>query len=176
MNAAPITSRAAKKLRVPKVLGAEHIAFIQGNVTMYAAAAGADLTPQIARASGCRVDADGQRVTIFLNASRAAAMLTAVRSQRTLAVVFSQPGNHKALQLKANDVEIIGLQRDDATLIANYCERMIAHIAPLGFSAEMLRVFFATPISDAVALQFIPHAAFDQTPGPNAGAALALPA
>jgi hypothetical protein len=157
-------------------LSAEQIAFIQGNVTIYAAATGADLSPQIARAAGCRVDAQSRQITIFVGAARADAMLVAMRAQHSLAVVFSQPGNHKAIQLKTYNADIVNLHRDDSVLIADYCERMIAHITPLGFSPDMLRAFFSIPISDAVALQFIPSAAFDQTPGPNAGASLAISA
>lgn len=158
----------------PIELSAEQIAFIEGNVTIYAAATGADLSPQVARAAGCRVDVKHHRVTIFLSAARASALIAAVRAHRTLAVVFAQPGTHQAIQLKTQDAQIVNLQRDDSVLIANYRERMIAHISPIGFAPEMLRAFFGTPLSDAIALQFTPCAAFDQTPGPNAGAALIL--
>ncbi|HET8710258.1 MAG TPA: hypothetical protein VFM32_02695 [Spongiibacteraceae bacterium] len=160
----------------PVALSAEQAAFIQGNVTMYAAATGADGSPQIARGAGCRVDVENQRVTIFFSAARASALLAAVRAQGALAVVFSLPGVHKAMQLKTSAAQIVHVQRSDAVLMADYCERMIAHIAPLGFAPAMLRAFFSLPKSDAVALQFEPDAAFDQTPGPNAGAALAMPA
>lgn len=155
----------------PMALSADQIAFIQGNVTMYVAATGADLSPQVARATGCRIDAKTNRVTIFLSAARAGALIAAVRSHRTLAAVFSQPGTHQALQLKTRDAEIISIQRDDGLLITEYRERLIAHISPLGFTPDMLRAFFGIPMSDAIALQFTPYAAFDQTPGPNAGAA-----
>lgn len=154
-------------------LTTEQIVFIQGNVTIYAAATGADLSPQIARAAGCRVNTKENHVTIFLGAARASALLAAVRAHHTLAVVFSQPGIHKAMQLKTRAADIVSLQRDDAVFIADYCERMIAHITPLGFAPDMLRAFFSIPLSDAVALQFTPDDAFDQTPGPNAGVALA---
>jgi hypothetical protein len=160
----------------PITLSAEQAAFIQGNVTMYVAAIGTDLSPQIVRAAGCRVDANNRQVTIFVSAARAGALLAAVRSHRTLAAVFSQPGNHKAMQLKSADAEVVELQRADATLITRYCERLIAHIAPFGFTPAMLRAFLSIPIGDAVALQFTPAAAFDQTPGPNAGAALRMSA
>ena len=52
-------------------LSDEQIAFIQGNVTIYAATTGADLSPHIARGAGCRVDAESNRITIFLSAARA---------------------------------------------------------------------------------------------------------
>lgn len=155
-------------------LSDEQIAFIQGNVTIYAAAMATDLTPRIARAAGCRVDAEHHRVTIFLSAARASELLAAVRAQRALAVVYSQPGMHKALQLKTRTADIVDLQQHDAIFIRDYCDRMIAHIAPLGFTPDMLRAFFAIPLSDAIALQFTPCAIFDQTPGPNAGAALGI--
>ena len=151
-------------------LNTAQIAFVEGNVTIYAAATGADLSPQVVRATGCRVDKKTRRVTIFLSASRAAALIAAVRAHRTLAVVFAQPGTHRAMQLKAQDAEVVSLQRDDLVFIADYRERMIAHISPIGFAPEMLRAFFGISMSDAIALQFTPCAAFDQTPGPNAGA------
>ena len=154
------------------MLSTEQIAFIQGNVTIYAAATGSDFSPQVARATGCRVDMKNHRVTIFLSATHAVELIAAVRAHRTLAVVFAQPGTHQALQLKASDADIVQLQRDDAVLIANYRDRMIAHIVPIGFSDDMLRAFFGLSMSDTVALQFTPCAAFDQTPGPNAGSAI----
>lgn len=157
---------------LPIELSAAQIAFIEGNVTIYAAAVGADLSPQVARAIGCRIDAANKRITIFLSTARAGALIAAVRAHRTLAVVFAQPGTHEAIQLKTHDANIVNLERDDPMLIANYRERMVAHISPIGFAGDMLCAFFGISISDAIALQFTPSAAFDQTPGPNAGAEL----
>ena len=160
MNAAALT------------LSPAQIAFITGDVTMYVAAADADLTPHIARGAGCRVDATGHRIAVLLSASRAADLLAAVRAQRTLAVVFTQPGNHTALQLKTHAADIVETEPDDIALLAAYRARIIAHIAPLGFTAETLRAVFTVAVDDIAAVHFTPHAAFDQTPGPNAGSAL----
>lgn len=157
-------------------LSAEQIAFIEGEVTIYAAATGADLLPQVVRGAGCRVDARNRTVMIFVSAANASALLTALRHRGALAAVFAQPGSHKALQLKSESASIVSLGRDDAVFIANYRERMIAHIAPFGFASDVLRALFSLPVSDAVALQFTPCAVFDQTPGPNAGAMVSLPA
>jgi len=154
------------------LLSAAQIAFIQGNVTMYAATAGDGAHPHVTRATGARVDTDSHAVTVFVSATEAGALLADVRAGGALAVVFCEPGSEKAIQLKSDGADILQLQRDDPQLIADYCERLIRHIVPLGFSPQMLRSFFARPLGDAIALRFLPCAAFDQTPGPNAGAAL----
>lgn len=156
----------------PIALSAEQIAFIEGNVTMYAATAGDNARPHVARLAGIRVDASTNTITAFMNANNAGALLADIRAARAIAVVFCEPGSEKAIQLKSKRAEIIPLQRDDQQLMVNYRERLIRHITPLGFSSEMLGCFFSSPLSEAVALQFTPCAAFDQTPGPKAGTAL----
>ena len=163
MNAAPIT------------LNAKQIDFLQGNVVIYAATADAAAHPHVARVAGTRIDSRKNAVTIFLSALEASALLADVRAQQALAVVFCEPGSEKAMQLKAHSAQIVAVQRDDQRLVADYCERLIKHVTPLGFSSAMLRTFFAPLRSDIVALQFTPCAAFDQTPGPNAGTALVNP-
>lgn len=156
----------------PIILSPAQIAFIEGNVTMYAATAGDNVQPHVAKLCGIRVDPSTSTITTFLNAHNAGALLADIRAGHAIAVVFCEPGSEKAIQLKSERAEIAPLQRDDQQLMADYRERLIRHITPLGFSADMLGCFFASPLSEAVALQFIPSAAFDQTPGPKAGTAL----
>ncbi len=152
-------------------LSAEQIAFVEGEVTMYVGATAANQSPLIARAIGCRVEADGQ-VTVFLHAQRAAALIAAVRANGNAAVVFAKPSTHQSLQLKSRTAEIMPISAEDGAFIARYRERIIGHIAALGYAPSVLSTFFSLDADDAIALRLTPCAAFDQTPGPNAGMAI----
>jgi hypothetical protein len=154
------------------LLNADHLAFIQGDVSIIAAAADADNTPTVMRAIGCRVGADG-RMTVLLNAAQSHQLLENVRRSGALALVFSSPTRHRTLQLKAVDAKIVPAGADDARLQADYVERMTREIGVLGFSDALVRTMLNCPPEDLITLVFTPAAAFEQTPGPNAGTPMA---
>ena len=69
----------------------DSIAFLNGRVSIIAAASSIDLEPLLVRCTGCSIDSD-RRVTLFLAASHAGALLAATwkvlsPAQRTLRVV-----------------------------------------------------------------------------------------
>lgn len=153
-------------------LDAELAAFIQGPVSLHAASRDARNVPNIARALGCRVGADGRRVTIFLQASHGATMLADFRDNGAIAVVASRPTTHRTVQIKGRDAAIEALQDDDAVRIARYREGFERELVALGYAVSLPRALLAGPRSDFVAVSFAVVAAFEQTPGPGAGAAL----
>jgi hypothetical protein len=149
----------------------ERAAFLMSGVSIVASSRGANNAPAVARAGGCRVTPDG-RVAVFVAASQAAALLDAVRATGAIAVVFSEPSTHYSLQLKGADAVIEPLLPGDGALIERYAAAFAASLCPLGYSEQLVRaVVWASP-EDFVALAFTPSRAFDQTPGPRAGAAL----
>jgi len=153
-------------------LDAELAAFIQGPVSVHVASRDARNTPNLARALGCRVTPDNRRVTLFLQASHGATMLADFRDNGAVAVVFSRPTTHRTVQLKGRDASLEALQDDDGVRIARYREAFVAELAALGYDASLPRTLLAGPRSDFVAVSFSVSAAFEQTPGPGAGAAL----
>lgn len=157
----------------PILLSRDQVAFLQGNVVIYASSTGIGCQTNLVRSSGCRVDIDGS-ITVFVCAAQAGGLLADVRANRALAIVFCEPRTDRALQLKTRDAETAAVSRDDYRLLSDYHERIVALISPSGFDPAMLRTFFKPPLSDAVALRFKPYAVFDQTPGPNAGAQVAV--
>jgi hypothetical protein len=153
-------------------LSPEDAAFIEGGVSIHAAARNAANDTTVARAIGCRVSADRQRVTIFLSAVQAAALLADVRANGAIAVVFSQPSSHRTIQLKGDDAEVVPSMTDDPHLWSTYRARLAAAVQPLGFSDAFVRAMLSPASGDVVAVAFTPSAAFQQTPGPKAGAPL----
>ncbi len=145
------------------------VAFLNGRVSIIAAAATDALEPLLVRCTGCRIDAQQRRVTLFLAASHAGALLAAVAANRRIATVFSEPTTHRTLQLKGEDAETVALADGDFHQVAAYRARMVPELAAVGISAEWVHALFGCSSSELVALRFTPSAVFVQTPGPSAG-------
>jgi hypothetical protein len=153
-------------------LDTEHAAFIQGGVSIVAAARSADHETAVSRAVGCRVSADRRQVTILLSAAQSAALLADVRANGIIAVVYSQPRKHLAIQLKGVDAVVAPLAPDDPHLIAAYRKNITEQVAPMGYNDAFVQAVMSVVPGDVVAVTFTPSAAFLQTPGPKAGTRL----
>lgn len=147
-------------------------AFVQTGVSINAGSRGPGNVPAVARANGCRVAADRRRVTVLLPASKSAALLEAVRATGAIAVVFSEPPTHRTIQLKGTDATVVPATDEDRATAVRWVDGFAAVLAPLGYSEEVFRALLGTDPADLVAVAFTPSAAFDQTPGPRAGAPL----
>ena len=158
----------------PPPLDEEHAAFIQGGVSIVASSSSARQVPSIGRIAGCRVAADRRCVTVLLAASQAPQLLADVRACGRIAVVFSQPSTHRSFQLKADDATARAATADELAVAHRHVEAFAAEIAPLGHEREHARALLACADEDLVAIDFTPNAAFEQTPGPNAGKQIPL--
>jgi len=149
---------------------------IAGGVSIIVAGRDDDNETTVSRAVGCRMAEDGRRITVFVSAAQSGALLADVRANGRIAVVFSEPMSHRAIQLKGIDAEIVPLAADDPHLLAAYRSRLTARVAPLGFSELFVRTLLNVGAADVVAIAFTPSGAFSQTPGPKAGTPLQSPA
>ena len=149
--------------------------FVQGGVSIVAASRDAGNAPSIARGRGCRVSADGRAVTILLAVSQAGRLLADIGASGAIAVVFSEPSSHRTVQLKGNDARVVAGARDYADLVVGYRAALAADLNRIGFGDAYVQALLYADAADLVAVTFTPAAAFTQTPGPNAGALLAMP-
>ena len=154
------------------LLDAEHAAFIQTGVSVVVAARDTGNVPRLARALGCRVSDDRRRVTVYLGAFQAAALLAAIRAEGAIAVAFNLPSTHRAFQLKGTDATACR-----STTPTSRTPGATSTPSPptSGCSATRTRTDVRCcgsirPSSPAVT--FTPTAAFEQTPGPRAGVPL----
>jgi hypothetical protein len=154
------------------LLDAALAAFVQTGVSINAGSRGPGNAPALARANGCRVAADQRTVSVLFPAPKAAALLDAVRATGVIAVVFSEPPTHRTIQLKGTDAKVAAATAEDGALSARYVETFVAALAALGYSDTVFRALLWADPADLVAVTFSPSAAFDQTPGPRAGAPL----
>jgi hypothetical protein len=147
-------------------------AFVQGAVSVIVAARNAGNEPDLVRAMGARVDSTRSRVTLFLVASQATAVLADVRGNGALAAVFSQPSTHRTVQLKGIDARVDAVGPEERAGFAEYREGMVRELAVVGQPPEYTRALLTFAPADLVAVTFTPTSAYTQTPGPNAGAPL----
>lgn len=151
------------------LIDAEHAAFMQGGVSISAGSCGSGKLPSLARATGCRVDADRRRVSIYVAASHAVDLLADVRATGAIAVVFSQPSTNRTMQVKGRDAVVAALAAGELAVVEAYRDAFVHELAPLGYAPHLIYTVLACAPDDIVALRFSPCAAFTQTPGPQAG-------
>jgi hypothetical protein len=128
--------------------------------------------PSIMRAVGSHVVDAGRFITVYLARSQSRQLLQDIAATGWVTVVFSQPASHRTVQLKSRQAEVRAATVDDAPVLARYLQSMEHEIQRVGYPAPMTRAMLAHRLDDLVAVSFTPELAFDQTPGPQAGAPL----
>lgn len=156
----------------PPLLSAELIAMVRGGVSTIVSSCDAALRPSIMRAVGSTITDDGRGVTVYLARRQSRQLLQDIAASGRVAVVFSHPSTNRALQLKSDQASSRNAGAADQPILARYLAAMEAEIAQVGFAPELTRAMLAHDLDDLVAIEFEPTEAFDQTPGPRAGASL----
>ena len=154
-------------------LDPDRIAMVAKGVSAIVASCSMALQPSVMRALGPRISADGQQVTVYLRRSQSRQLLQDIAETGRIAVVFSEPATHRTLQLKAHGAQQRPATDDDLPVLQAYLKSMEHEVGLVGYGPRYVGAMLAAPLHDVVAVGFTPHAAFDQTPGPRAGAALA---
>lgn len=156
----------------PPALVATHAAFVTSGIAIDIAARDADLTPRFGVGCGCRVDTAAGRVTVFTHRQQSRHVLAALARIPAIAVTFGRPSDHRSLQLKGLDARIESLAPGDVARMEAYVEAFAADMARFGAPRVLAVGYINLEPEACVAISFAPRAAFDQSPGPAAGAAL----
>ncbi|MBA4113427.1 MAG: hypothetical protein C0492_08750 [Verminephrobacter sp.] len=159
-------------MTAPALLSPQHIAMVDRGVSVIVASRDAALRPSIMRGVGSAISADGTQVTVYLRRSQSSQLLQDIAAGSGVAVVFSEPPTHRTLQLKARNATLRPAGPADQPLLDKYLAAMLDELAQVGYGSDYVAAMLSAPLADVVALQFTPQAAFDQTPGPRAGAPL----
>lgn len=125
--------------------------------------------PSLGQGIGVRVTGPA-RVRVFAVEARNRAAVADLRGGRPIAVVFTHSPTLRSLQLKAVRAVEVALEPGDREHIDAYVNAVVKAwvYAPEPF----VRTLLATGPGPILAFELEPTAAFDQTPGPQAGAAL----
>jgi hypothetical protein len=134
----------------------------------------ADGQPEICRGLAAQALPDG-RVEVLLAAHIGDRLLDAVRASGRIAYVAAQPGSHVTLHVKGLDAETFEATAAHAALFQRNRERFIARVEPFGFPREaIMSIWYDLDVHLLAGVRFTPCGAWDQTPGPGAGAAVEL--
>jgi hypothetical protein len=150
----------------------ELLAMIARGVSVIVGSRDAALRPSLMRAVGSRVEAGDSGITVYLSRPQSRQLLADVAATGHIAVVFSEPSTHRTVQLKASRATQRAAGPEDADALAAYLASMEHEIQAVGFRPELTRAMLAHRLEDVVALSFTPEQAFEQTPGPRAGASI----
>lgn len=156
----------------PALLSPEHIALINEGVSTIVASRDAAHRPSLMRAVGASITPHGDRITVYLNRTSATQLLADLQATGHIAVVFSEPSTHRTVQVKAGQVQLREALAADTELLQRYLGAMEIQLKRIGFGPQYTRIMLAHRPEDVVAVSFTPEQAFDQTPGPRAGARL----
>ncbi len=154
------------------LLDEEHARFIQGRVAMIAASRNPENLPSLARVYGCRVSSDRQKVTIFVSTFQSETLRRDLSAGAPIAVVFTLPSTHQTLQLKGASASIAELEEGDPEIMQAYGKAFAGELKSLGYQSGFADAVAAVKEGSAMAVSFMPTAAFVQTPGPSAGTPL----
>lgn len=156
----------------PGLLPADHVAMMAKGVSVIVSACGAG-GPSIMRAVGSRVEAGGAGVTVFLSRRQSGPLLGDLAATGAIAVVFSEPISHRTVQVKASRLTMRSADTTDLPALQAYRTSMEHEVGLVGFAPAFVRAMLAFTLDDLVAVHFVPEQAFNQAPGPRAGATLA---
>jgi hypothetical protein len=151
------------------VVSSKWAAFIQSGVSIVIGSRDLENMPCVTRGLGCRIAADGSRVTILVAKSQSRPVLDAMRASRAICVVFSLPSTHTTIQLKGKDAAPSRVLAGDPLIVDRHSDAFAADAATLGYSKLGIRTLLWCDPADLVAITFTPQSAFLQTPGPQAG-------
>ena len=151
-------------------LDPEYTAFVESGVAIDVAGRDAHNVPVVARAVGCRVSTDRQRVTVFVPRTSSSRFLGAVAATGAVAAVFCHPSTVRSIQLKGSDATLVSADEDDCRRIRAAAESLVSDVVALGLPESVARREVGHDLGDLVGVSFSIAAAFVQTPGPAAGA------
>lgn len=158
----------------PSPIGPEQAELIGRRVSIIVGSRDAALRPHLMRALGCSLSADRRQLTVLINPQSARQVLADIAANGRIAVVCSEPTTHRTLQLKGDDAQVLECGDDGEALAERHLNRFIDELADIGLAAEVARTLL-TREGGLVALRFTVREAYEQTPGPQAGAALHAP-
>jgi hypothetical protein len=154
------------------VVNEDQVAWMQSGVcSVVVASHDAQNRPSIALAFGCRLSSDRGRVTVFLLELQSHTVLADLRAGRAVSVLFTQSLTTRALQLKASSAREVPLEAGDTAMLDRFALALEQEWSPAAVPGFTLALM-SREGDTLVAFELTPEQAFDQTPGPRAGAPL----
>jgi hypothetical protein len=145
------------------------VEFLQQGLAINIGTRNARLAPSAAYVGAVIVDADRRHLTVFVPLAAAAAVLDDLLANGQAAVVCARPEDDRAGQVKGTFVSVRPATDDEEPVVRQQFDGFLRQLELIGMPGESTRPWLIWP---ALAVRLRVTAVFDQTPGPQAGAAL----
>ena len=143
--------------------------FLESGVAVVVATADAQGRPHVSMGWGPRIHDDRTGVTVFLDAARAAPMLRNLQATGRIAMTVGAPVSYRSVQLKGRSTAVKEPDEADRAWVQRHREAFTTSTMLIGDPPQAIRNLW---MPEVVRVDFEADAAFDQTPGPEAGRAL----
>jgi len=154
---------------------ADHLDFLKPGLSINVGSCDAGGRPSLCRALGFDLEEASGRITVFLPIPQSGALLRDLTAHGRIAVVFSEPATHRTLQFKGVDAQVATPGPAAARRVATCVEAFVGVLEPLGYPPHAIRTVLTCDPAQVAAVSFTPIRAFEQTPGPQAGAQVGGP-
>lgn len=153
------------------LIGPEQAALLEGHVSIIVGSRDQQLRPHLTRALGCRLDAARRSAIVLLPRGSSTQVVADLQANGRIAVVASQPTTNRTLQIKGDDARLLPCTAQDEALADAHLVGFIEEIGRLGFRPEVACTVHRHD-DGILVVAFTVAEAFEQTPGPQAGAPL----
>lgn len=144
-------------------------AFLALGLSMHVGACNAAGQPQLTRALAVRARDDGA-VELLVPSVASAALIDAVNAAGQVATVFCQPTTHRTLQIKGGHAIARPTSAADWPQLPHNRRAFAHEIQAYGFDETFCAAWFGAAGDSLHSIVFQPTGAWNQTPGPAAGA------
>ncbi len=127
----------------------------------------ARLEPNGVRVVAVKVDEDGRHLVAYVPAVDAEPVIADLEANGQAALAFARPADDRACQIKGERVSIRRAEPGELALVQAQWEGNVSQLAAVGIPAVATQRWSTWP---CIAIRLRVTAAFDQTPGPDAGA------
>jgi len=155
----------ARRVR-PVILGPDLVELICGGVAVLVSTRDCDLQPEIVRAWGPEVSADGSSLTVCVPAAPGSRTAATLESNGEVAALFVSSMDYRAIQVKGRAESLTAPTPEQLQLIEEHVLAFAGRVRELGVNeADIRRVVRPDPVAVRIALRSV----YDQTPGRDAG-------
>ena len=152
------------------MIDGELAAFLEEGIAVEIGTRNARLEPNGARVVAVAVEPDGRHLVAYVPQGAAPHVLPDLESNGQAALVFSRPPDERACQVKGRFSGSRPAEDAERALVDGQWGRWLDRLASIGLPRE---TFEPWPSWPCVAIRLRVTAIYNQTPGPNAGKAIA---
>lgn len=143
--------------------------FIESGVAVILGTADEAGRPEVSYVWGPRANAGDGSISLFLEEARSGRTLANAHATRRLAVTFADPVSYHSIQLKGTFTGVCAPDAEEDEWVQRHREAFATSTALVGDPQYGRRNYW---MEGVLRIDMSVECAFDQTPGPNAGAPL----